>query len=164
MPNQVWAFDFQFDSTVDGRRLKIASMIDEYTRESLLNIVDYSITAERLVTEIRRVIGRRQAVPAVLRCDNGPELVSNAVAEYCEDNIGIYYIPPGEPWHNGFIESFNNRVRDECLQLNRWRNILEARIVIGDWKNHYNRHHRHSNLDYLTPTEYAHQHQTTKRL
>lgn len=163
-PDDVWAFDFQFDSTVDGRRFKIASMIDEHTRESLLNIVDWSITGERLVAEVRQVIEQRGATPKVLRCDNGPELVSSAVAEFCDQRIGIYFIPPGEPWNNGFIESFNNRVRDECLQLTQWRNLLEARIEIGDWKDHYNRHHRHSSLDYLTPTEYAHQHQITNSL
>jgi len=163
-PNEVWAFDFQFDATVDGRRFKIASMVDEYTRESLLDIVDWSITAEHLVTEIQRVIRHRGTPPKVLRCDNGPELVSAAVAEFCAERIGISYIPPGEPWNNGFIESFNNRVRDECLQLNQWRNLLEARIEIGDWKTHYNHHHRHSNLDYMTPIEYAHQNQMTQRL
>lgn len=163
-PNQVWAFDFQFDSVVDGRRFKIASMIDEHTRESLLDIVDWSITGADLVNELTNVIRRRGATPAVLRCDNGPELVSTAVAEFCVHKIGICYIPPGEPWHNGFIESFNNRVRDECLQLNQWRTLLEARVVIGDWKDHYNQHHRHSSLDYLTPTEYAQQHQQTQRL
>lgn len=163
-PNHIWAFDFQFDSTVDGRRFKIASIIDEHTRESLLHVVDWSITGERLVAEIRQVIQQRGVTPKVLRCDNGPELVSTAVAEFCQHRIGIVYIPPGKPWHNGYVESFNNRVRDECLQLNQWSNVIEARIVIGDWKTHYNNHHRHSNLDYQTPTEYANQHKTNQRL
>ncbi len=110
-PDEVWAFDFQFDATVDGPRFKIASMIDEYTRESLLNIVGWSITGDDLVVEIRKPIQRRGSPPKVLRCDNGPELVSSAVAEFCGDRIGIYFIPPSnpkgcrEPWNNGFIET-----------------------------------------------------------
>lgn len=152
--NQVWALDFQFDSTSDRRRFKIASMVDEHTRESLLNIVDYSITAADLTVEIQRVInGRGQ--PTILRCDNGPELVSNELQAFCENRIGIAYIPPGEPWNNGYIESFNNRIRQECLNLNQFDTLLEARVLIGDWKQQYNQNHRHSNLGYQTPNEYA---------
>ncbi|MCW4352588.1 IS3 family transposase [Hoyosella sp. YIM 151337] len=154
-PNDVWAIDFQFDTTADGRTFKIASMVDEHTRESLLNIVDRSITADDLIVALTAVIARRGTAPTVLRCDNGPELISRALNNFCEGRIGIDYIPPGSPWRNGYIESFNNRLRDECLNLNVFRSILEARVVISDWKQTYNHSHRHSALNYLTPIEYA---------
>lgn len=153
----MWAIDFQHDSTADGRQFKIASMTDEHTRESILNIVDRSITAKRLETELDTVIKTR-AKPVVLRCDNGPELISETLRKFCASKkMGISYIPPGEPWKNGYVESFNNRVRDECLNLNQFHSLLEARVVIGDWKHDYNQHHRHSSLGYLTPNEYAQQ-------
>jgi len=106
-PNVVWAIDFQFDSTTDGKAIKIASMIDEHTRESLLNIVERSITAERLVTELETAFAMAGGPPKVLRMDNGPELVSQALQRFCENKTGLLYIPPGCPWINGHIESFN---------------------------------------------------------
>ena len=154
-PNVVWAIDFQHDSTADGRKFKIASMVDEHTRESLLDITDRSITGKDLATSLKLVIAKR-GLPVLIRCDNGPELISDALREFCEDQIGIRYIPPGEPWRNGFIESFNNRVRDECLNMNQWVTLLHAQVGITDFKTNYNARHRHSSLDYQTPTEYAH--------
>lgn len=155
-PNVVWAIDFQFDATSDGHKLKIASMVDEHTRESLLDLTERSITAQRLIKGINQIILMR-AKPLVLRCDNGPEFISAALRDYCEGEIGISYIPPGQPWKNGFIESFNNRLRDECLNMNQFHSLLHAQVLIGDWKNDtYNHRHRHSSLDYQTPTEYAH--------
>ena len=113
-PKVVWALDFQFDSTVDGHKIKIASMVDEHTRMSLLNIVDRSITAERLIEELEKVFAIWGGPPMVLRLDNGPEFISEALRAFCAGSVGISYIPPGTPWNNGFIESFNNRLRDEC--------------------------------------------------
>ncbi|WP_157101599.1 IS3 family transposase [Nocardia shimofusensis] len=153
-PDTVWALDFQFDSTIDGRAVKIASMVDEHTRESLLHLVERSITGDRLVTELARVFAAR-GVPKVLRCDNGPEMISEALQRFCRDRVGITYIPPGTPWNNGYIESFNRRLRTECLNRNHWTSLLEARVVIGDFKTEHNLRHRHSALGYRTPAEYA---------
>jgi transposase InsO family protein len=108
-PNVVWAIDFQFDSTIDGKAIKIASMIDEHTRRSLLHVVERSITAERLVIELEDAFAAAGGPPQVLRMDNGPELVSQALQRFCENKVGLSYIPPGTPWNNGYIESFNNR-------------------------------------------------------
>ena len=94
-PNVVWAIDFQFDSTVDGKAIKIASMIDEHTRVSLLHLVERSITAERLVTELEAVFAAAGGPPKVLRMDNGPELVSQALQRFCDGKVGLSYIPPG---------------------------------------------------------------------
>ncbi|WP_280255018.1 IS3 family transposase [Nocardia wallacei] len=154
-PKVVWALDFQFDSTVDGRAVKIASMIDEHTRESLLHLVERSITAERLVTELEKVFTARGGPPRVLRMDNGPEMISLVLQQFCADQVGIAYIPPGTPWNNGFVESFNRRLRAECLNRNHWTSLLKARVMIGDFKDDHNRRHRHSALGYLTPAEYA---------
>lgn len=115
-PKVVWALDFQFDSTVDGRAVKIASMIDEHTRESLLHPVERSITAERLVAELEKVFTTAGGPPRVLRMDNGPEMISHALQQFCADRVAISYIPPGTPWNNGYVESFNRRLRttDDC--------------------------------------------------
>ena len=106
--------DFQFDSTVDGKAIKIASMVDEHTRESLLNLVERSITAERLVAELERVFAAAGGPPMVLRMDNGPELVSQALQQFCDGKVGLSYIPPGT-WNNGYIESFNNRPPTDAM-------------------------------------------------
>src|SRR5882672_10090228 len=106
-PNVVWAIDFQFDSTIDGKAIKIASMIDEHTRRSLLHVVERSITAERLVIELEDAFAAAGGPPKVLRMDNCPELVSQALQRFCENKVGLSYIPPGTPWNNGYIESFN---------------------------------------------------------
>lgn len=154
-PKVVWALDFQFDSTVDGRAVKIASMIDEHTRESLLHIVERSITSERLVAELEKVFTAAGGPPRVLRMDNGPEMISHALQRFCADRVGISYIPPGTPWNNGFVESFNRRLRTECLNRNHWTSLLEARVVIGDFKADHNQRHRHTALGYRTPAEYV---------
>lgn len=154
-PKVVWALDFQFDSTIDGKAIKIASMVDEHTRESLLNIVERSITAERLIDELEKCFAAAGGPPMVLRMDNGPELISEALQSFCAGKVGLHYIPPGTPWNNAYIESFNNRLRRECLNRNHWTNLLEARVVIGDFKHEHNARHRHSALGYLTPAEYA---------
>ncbi|HEY2199760.1 MAG TPA: IS3 family transposase [Mycobacterium sp.] len=154
-PNVVWAIDFQFDSTIDGKAIKIASMIDEHTRVSLLHLVERSITAERLVAELEAVFAASVGPPRVLRMDNGPELVSQALQQFCDGKVGLSYIPPGCPWDNGYIESFNNRLRKERLNRNHWNNLFEARVVIGDFKHEHNHRHRHSALGYRTPAEYA---------
>ena len=161
--NVVWAVDFQFDSTRDGRMFKIASMVDEHTRESLLDITARSITGTDLTAALQHVIDTR-GTPRVIRADNGPELVCRALKDFCENRIGVHYIAPGQPWNNGFIESFNNRCRDECLNLHEFDDLIEAKIALTDWKNSYNKTHRHSRLGYLTPAEYADQCKCTHRL
>jgi transposase InsO family protein len=111
-PNRVWAVDFQFDATTDGRPVKIVSIVDEHTRECLGGLVERSITADVLIDELDRLAAQR-GYPAVLRCDNGPELACAALADWACDRVGLAFIPPGQ--RNGYIESFNSRVRDECL-------------------------------------------------
>jgi transposase InsO family protein len=150
-PNRVWAVDFQFDVTTDGRPIKIVSIIDEHARECLGGLVDRSITADVLIDELDRIATSR-GYPAVLRCDNGSELACEAMGDGAGERVGLAFIPPGS-WRNGYIESFNARVRDECL-INIFWSLTHARVVIADWTAEYN-YHRHSALGYLPPTRYA---------
>lgn len=127
-PNMLWAIDFQFDSTIRGKAIKIASMLDEHTRLSVLNVVERSITGERVVDELTKAFAAAGGPPKVLRMDNGPEFISQALQQFCDGKTGMVYIPPGTPWNNGYIESFNNRLHKECLNRNHWNTLLEARV------------------------------------
>ena len=89
--------------------------------------------------------------------DNGPEFISEAMADWAGTRTGLFYIPPGSPWCNGYVESFNSRLRDECLNINSFYSLLHAQVVIGDWKHEYNHERRHSALGYLAPVDYARQ-------
>jgi len=153
-PNRVWAVDFQFDATTDGRPIKIVSIIDEHTRECLGGLVARSITADVLIDELDRLATSR-GYPAVLRCDNGPELACDSMADWAGERVGLAFIPPGQPWRNGYVESFNARARDECLNINTFWSLTHARVVIADWKQEYNNHRRHSALGYQPPASYA---------
>ena len=131
-PNVVWAVDFQFDATTDGRPIKIVPIVDEHTRECLGRLVERNITGRHLIDELDRLAVDR-GYPAVLRCDNGPELACAAMAGWTGERVGLHFIPPGQPWRNGYIESFNSRVRDECLDINMFWSLAQARVVISDW-------------------------------
>jgi transposase InsO family protein len=154
-PDRVWAVDFQFDSTTDGRPFMIVSIIDEHTRECLGGLVERTITGENLIDELDRLAAERNTLPEVLRCDNGPELACSAMAEWSTGQVCLHFIPPGEPWRNGYVESFNSRIRDECLNINSFWSLAHARVVISDWKYDYNHHRRHSSLGYHPPARYA---------
>ncbi|WP_454171350.1 IS3-like element ISAar43 family transposase [Microbacterium maritypicum] len=155
-PNLVWAVDFQFDADEQGRPIKICSIVDEHTRECIGGLVERSITADRLTAHLEDLVAVRGA-PAVLRSDNGPEFISDAMADWAGTRTGLSYIPPGSPWHNGYVESFNSRIRDECLNINSFYSLLHAQVIIGDWKTEYNHDRRHSSLGYLAPVDYARQ-------
>ena len=153
-PNRVWAVDFQFDATTGGRPIKIVSIIDEHTRECLGGLVERSITADDLIGELDRLAAQR-GHPVVMRCDNGPELACAAMSDWAAGRVGLSFIPPGEPWRNGYVESFNSRVRDECLNINVFWSLAQARVVISDWKREYNWERPHSALRYQSPAHYA---------
>jgi putative transposase len=162
-PNVVWAVDFQFDATTDGRPIKIVSIVDEHTRECLGGLVERNITGRHLIEELDRLAVDR-GYPAVLRCDNGPEFACAAVADWAGERVGLHFIPPGQPWRNGYVESFNSRVRDECLNINMFWSLAQASVVISDWKEDYNHRRRHSALGYQAPAVYAAAAPTNERL
>lgn len=154
-PNHVWAFDFQFDQTADGRALKMCNIVDEFTREALVMLVARSIDADTVIAELERLIARHGA-PEHLRMDNGPEMTAHALQGWCEDaSTGTAYIDPGAPWQNPFVESFHSRVRDELLDIEEFSCLAEARVVIEDWREEYNHRRPHSSLGMLAPAVFA---------
>lgn len=110
--------DFQFDVATDGQPITIVSIIDEHTRECLGGVVERNITGDHLMDKLDRVATQRGAYPAALRCDNGPKLACGAMADWASGQVRLDFISPGEPWRNGYVESFNSRIRDECLNSN----------------------------------------------
>ncbi len=154
-PNHVWALDFQFDETADGRRLKLLNVVDEFTREALACTVGRSMDADGVVAVIERLAGERGA-PGHLRMDNGPELVAWALRDWCRlSGVATSYIEPGSPWENPWIESFNGRLRDELLNVEEFGSLLEAQVLVEAWRIEYNTWRPHSSLSDLTPTEFA---------
>jgi putative transposase len=154
-PDALWALDFQFDTTVDGRTLKLLNIVDEFTRECPAIVVDRSIDADKVVATLDRLLLERGA-PAFVRFDNGPEFIAYAVADWCRFNgVSTIFIDPGSPWQNAWIESFNGRLRDELLNGWHFDSLLEAKVLIEDWRIDYNINRPHSAHDGLTPDEFA---------
>jgi putative transposase len=155
-PGQVWALDFQFDTTSDGRILKLLHVVDEHTREALAVEVARRIDADRTVSVLERIVATRGCSPELVRMDNGPELTANALRDWCRfSGSGTSYIEPGSPWQNPFVESFGGKVRDEVLAVEAFDSLLEAKTVIEDWRNTYNTRRPHSSLGWKTPAAYA---------
>lgn len=156
-PGQVWAYDFVQDACANGQRLKCLTVIDEFTKVSLAIDVAGSIRSGRVVEVLSKLVSQHGA-PRYFRSDNGPEFVSRAILRWSQsENIDIAFIDPGKPWQNGVDESFNGKFRDECLNLEWFRNRTEAKVVIEQWRQHYNGVRPHSSLGYLTPNEFVKQ-------
>lgn len=155
-PDEVWALDFQFDRTADGRTLKLLNVVDEYTREALALVAERSITADATVAVLERLARERGTAPSYLRCDNGTELTAHALRDWCRSSgTGTSYIEPGSPWENPYVESFNGRLRDELLAVEEFGTLLEAQVVIEEWRVEYNTERPHSSLGWLSPAAYA---------
>jgi len=153
--NQVWAYDFVFDACANGQQLKCLTVIDEFTRECLAIEVAGSLRSGRVIEVLSRLITVRGA-PKFLRSDNGPEFVSRAVLRWLQDaGIDTAPIDPGKPWQNGANESFNGKFRDECLGMQWFKNRIDAKVAIEDWRKMYNGVRPHSSLNNLTPLEYV---------
>ncbi len=154
-PNERWSLDFLSDAFTDGRRFRILAVVDDHTRECLALIADTSLSGVRLVRELDAVIQRRGR-PKTIVSDNGTEMTSMAVLRWCQETgVEWQYIVPGKPQQNAFVESFNGRFRDECLNETLFIGLGEARTAINAWKEDYNRHRPHSSLGNITPREYA---------
>ncbi len=153
--NQVWAYDFVFDACANGQQIKCLTVIDEFTRECLAIDVAGSIRSPRMIEVLSKLISVRGA-PVYLRSDNGPEFVSRAVLQWLS-KAGVETAPidPGKPWQNGTNESFNGKFRDECLGMQWFKNRIDAKVAIEDWRRSYNEVRPHSSLNNLTPREYA---------
>ena len=154
--NQRWSLDFVSDTLSDGRRFRILCVVDDFSRECLATVVDTSLSGVRVVRELDRLTLER-ATPKTIVSDNGTELTSGAVLRWAIDRLQWHYIQPGKPVQNAFIESFNSKLRDECLNEHAFLSLAEARAIIDEWRNDYNYLRPHSSLGALTPIEFANQ-------
>ena len=153
--NQRWSLDFVSDALEDGRRFRVLCVIDDFSRECLATVVDTSLSGARVARELDRVAEAR-GYPCMVVSDNGTELTSNAILGWQEDRqVEWHYIAPGKPTQNGLVESFNGKLRDECLNEHLFRSLRHARDLIEAWRDDYNHHRPHSSLDGLTPREYS---------
>lgn len=150
-PNGVWSYDFVHDQMIDGRSLKLLCVIDEYTRECLAIEVGASLRAQDVILTLSRLM-RLYGKPSFLRSDNGAEFTATRVMRWLRDAaIGPVFIAPGSPWQNGFVESFNGKLRDELLNREWFRSRAEAKVLIERWRQFYNEQRPHSALGYKPP-------------
>lgn len=153
--NQEWSMDFVMDGLVTGRAVRALTLIDSYTRECLAIETDSCLSSRRVTRALEWVIEQRGR-PEAIRCDNGPEFTSRHFLAWCEEQqIRPVHIPPGKPMQNGYVESFNGRFRDECLNANAFLTLADAKQKIEMWRTDYNGERPHSSLGYLTPQEFA---------
>ena len=154
-PNQRWSLDFVSDVYTDGRRFRILTVVDDYTRENLALVADTSLSGFRVTRELDRVIAER-GQPGTIVSDNGTEFTSMAILQWVQETgIDWHYIAPGKPTQNAFIESFNGKLRDECLNETLFGSLADAKETLEAWQEDYNRHRPHSALRNLTPLEFA---------
>jgi len=154
-PNHVWTYDFISDQTEDGRSLKVLTVLDEFTRESPAIEVGSSIKSNYVIAILEYLFMVR-GVPKYIRSDNGPEFISDAIKRWLGgQGVETLYIEPGSPWENGYIESFNGKLRDEILDRELFYSVKEAKVIVENWRLEYNNHRPHSGLGYITPAEFA---------
>jgi putative transposase len=154
-PNERWSLDFVSDQFTDGRRFRILAIVDDCTRENLALVADTSLSGLRVARELDRVIAGRGR-PKMIVSDNGSEFTSNAILAWADQaRVEWHYIAPGKPMQNGFIESFNGRLRDELLNETLFSSVSQARTALANWRSDYNTERPHSQLGWLTPSVFA---------
>ncbi|MEN1705455.1 MAG: IS3 family transposase [Planctomycetota bacterium] len=153
--DHVWAFDFVHDRTKDGRAIRLLVIVDEFTRECLSIDVARKLSSDDVLERLAWLMATR-GVPECIRSDNGPECIATALRAWL-GRIGVetLYIEPGSPWENGYVESFNSKLRDELLARERFDTLNEAKVLIERWRRHYNTERPHSSLDYRPPAPEA---------
>jgi len=153
-PNHVWTYDFVEDACVNGQKLRLLTVVDEFTRLCLSIEVAGSFNARQVIGVLEILIAQHGA-PRFLRSDNGPEFIAQVLQLWLVDQgIGTFYIEPGSPWQNAYGESFNGKFRDECLSMELFLNRTQAHRIIDNFRQHYNTQRPHSSLDYKTPAEF----------
>jgi putative transposase len=151
--NERWSMDFVSDQLANGRRLRVLNVVDDYSRECVLQIVDFSISGHRLAREFDRLT---RTLPTTIVCDNGPEFTSNAMFFWARrTGVKLHFIQPGKPTQNAFVESFNGKFRDYCLDLHWFANLEDARTTIENWRHHYNHVPPHRSLGKRPPAMFA---------
>lgn len=154
-PNQRWSMDFVSDQLANGRRFRVLNVVDDYSRECIGQIVDSSISGGYVTRFLDQIVERRGRPKAIV-CDNGPEFTSKAMFFWARSSgVDIQFIQPGKPTQNAFVESFNGKFRDNCLNQLWFRDLAEARIEIEQWRRHYNEVRPHSSLGYIPPAVFA---------
>jgi putative transposase len=154
-PNQSWAMDFMHDVLADGAKIRLLTIVDSFSRESLALEVAFGFKSTDVVEVLRRLVIER-GTPQRIHCDNGPEFVSLQLDQWAYWNrVKLDFSRPGRPSDNAFCESFNNRVRQELLNPNWFRSLADARVQASAWRRDYNANHPHSSLGNLSPEEYA---------
>ena len=154
-PNEGWSMDFMSDELFDGRRIRLLTIVDNFTRESLAIEVDSHIGGYKVVEVLMR-LGEERNLPRTIRVDNGPEFVSKRLDQWAYLNgVELDFSRPGKPTDNGIIESFNGRLRQECLNENWFLSLYDAREKVESWRKHYNRERPHGALGNLAPLEYV---------
>ena len=155
-PNQVWAYDFVEDRTETGRKIRVLTVVDEFTRECVGVEVEHRMDAKFVAGTLTRLFGRRGTTPAFIRSDNGPEFIAKFLMRvFAIHGVAARHIEPGSPWQNGLNERFNGSLRDECLNLETFHNRDHARALIRLYARQYNGRRPHSSLGYRTPREWA---------
>lgn len=154
-PNHVWSYDFIEDRTQRGAKLRMLCVLDEFTRECLAIRVDRSIGADKVIATLEWLFLLHGA-PEYIRSDNGPEFIAKTLQAWLEERgPKTLFITPGSPWENPYIESFNDKFRDECLNMHLFTDGRHAQEVVEAWRNEYNEQRPHSSLNYMTPAEFA---------
>jgi putative transposase len=162
--NQIWSMDYQSDQLATGRRFRCLNMIDNYTRECLTIEADTSLPSGRVVAALDR-LKQLRGLPHKIIVDNGPEFRSKTMQKWALNNkVELHFIDPGKPMQNGIVESFNGRLRDECLNLHWFTNIKDARKELLAWKNDYNLVRPHSSLENQTPSQFAQLNSITQKI
>jgi putative transposase len=155
VPNQRWSLDFVHDRLRNNRRFRILAVGDDCTRENLALEADFAFSGERM-TRVLDAIAELRGFPETIVLDNGPEMCSLAMLRWAADRgVRLHHIAPGKPVQNAFIESFNGRLRDECLNEHDFHSLFEAKRILGDWRRTYNSERPHRSLDWRTPEEFA---------
>lgn len=156
-PNERWSVDFMSDQLANGRRFRILNIVDDYSRQCVGQIVDISISGQRLARYLEQLALSRP-LPKVLVCDNGSELTSKAMFFWSQQSgTRLHFIQPGKPMQNAFVESFNGTFRDNCLNEHWFSDLTDAKQIIDAWRHHYNHVRPHSSLGYMSPEKYAKQ-------
>jgi putative transposase len=157
-PNEIWSIDFVMDALANGRRIKCLTMVDDFTRECLDIVVDYGISGD-YVARVLEAISQFRGLPRAIRTDQGPEFTSRALDRWAyAHGVDLKLIDAGKPTQNAYIESFNGKFRDECLNDHYFNNLAYARAVIAEWRRDYNEVRPHSSLGRIPPAEFATRH------
>lgn len=151
--NHVWSLDFVSERLENGRQVRILNIVDEHSRFNIELRARFHFSAAHVIEVLGKAMVR-YGLPSLIRCDNGPEFIAMALRQWLEETaVGILYIDPGSPWQNGYVESLNDKLRDELLNRELFVSLKEINVMLGDWRDYYNQERLHSSLDWQTPAQ-----------